>query len=61
MAVPPTRPPHDVDVFPVMRRLHELLWYLAEALTLPGARPLQGELRRAYSDSNGSPVSARTP
>ncbi|MEU9120378.1 pentapeptide repeat-containing protein [Streptomyces sp. NPDC048506] len=28
------------DVFPVMRQLHELLWYLAEALTLsdPGAR-----------------------
>lgn len=27
------------DVFPVMRQLHELLWYLAEALTLsdPGA------------------------
>lgn len=35
------------DVFPVMRQLHELLWYLAEALTLPPARPLHGELRRA--------------
>ena len=35
------------DVFPVMRQLHELLWYLAEALTLPPARPIHGELRRA--------------
>jgi uncharacterized protein YjbI with pentapeptide repeats len=31
-------------VFPVMRQLHELLWYLTEALTLPAARPLFGEL-----------------
>jgi uncharacterized protein YjbI with pentapeptide repeats len=35
------------DVFPVMRQLHELLWYLTEALTLPPARPIHGELRRA--------------
>ncbi|MFH8980655.1 pentapeptide repeat-containing protein [Streptomyces varsoviensis] len=35
------------DVFPVMRQLHELLWYLAEALTLPAARPVHGELRAA--------------
>ncbi|MFB9461290.1 pentapeptide repeat-containing protein [Streptomyces cinereospinus] len=35
------------DVFPVMRQLHELLWYLAEALTLPLARPIHGDLRRA--------------
>ncbi|TXS43214.1 pentapeptide repeat-containing protein [Streptomyces sp. uw30] len=33
------------DVFPVVRQLHELLWYLTEALTLPAARPLQAELR----------------
>ncbi len=32
-------------VFPVMRRLHELLWYLAEALAAPRARPFHGELR----------------
>jgi len=32
-------------VFPIMRALHELLWYLTEALTLPSARPLYGELR----------------
>jgi uncharacterized protein YjbI with pentapeptide repeats len=31
-------------VFPVMRQLHELLWYLTEALTLPAAGPLFAEL-----------------
>jgi hypothetical protein len=34
-------------VFGVMRELHELLWYLTEALSLPPARPLAGELGRA--------------
>jgi uncharacterized protein YjbI with pentapeptide repeats len=33
------------QVFGVVRLLHELLWYLTEALEL--ARPLHGELRRA--------------
>ncbi|MFI6798657.1 pentapeptide repeat-containing protein [Streptosporangium canum] len=32
------------EVFPIMRDLHELLWYLTEALTLRPARPLHGEL-----------------
>lgn len=45
------RAPHTArqmfDVFPVMRQLHELLWYLTEALTLPPARPLQRELNHA--------------
>ncbi|MER7762048.1 pentapeptide repeat-containing protein [Streptomyces sp. NPDC097619] len=36
-------------VFPVMRVLHELLWYLAEALTLAPARPLHPELRRLHA------------
>ncbi|MDQ0988624.1 pentapeptide repeat-containing protein [Streptomyces sp. V2I9] len=35
------------QVFPVMRQLHELLWYLTEALARPEARPLHAELRRA--------------
>jgi uncharacterized protein YjbI with pentapeptide repeats len=39
------------EVFTVMRQLHELLWYLAEALTLPAARPLYGELRRAFGET----------
>jgi len=38
------------DMFAVMRQLHELLWYLTEALTLPRSRPLHGELRRALGD-----------
>jgi hypothetical protein len=36
-------------VFPVMRQLHELLWYLTDALTRPAARPLSGALRDALS------------
>ncbi|WP_037671264.1 pentapeptide repeat-containing protein [Streptomyces griseus] len=35
------------DVFPVVRHLHELLWYLTEALALPAARPVHADLRRA--------------
>jgi uncharacterized protein YjbI with pentapeptide repeats len=35
------------EVFTIMRQLHELLWYLTEALTRPPARPLHGELRDA--------------
>ncbi|MFP8884268.1 pentapeptide repeat-containing protein [Streptomyces mangrovi] len=36
------------EVFPVMRHLHELLRYTAEALDLPAARPVHRDLRRAY-------------
>jgi uncharacterized protein YjbI with pentapeptide repeats len=35
------------EVFPIVRDLHELLWYLSEALTLPAAGPVHGELSRA--------------
>ncbi|MFJ8196581.1 pentapeptide repeat-containing protein [Streptomyces sp. NPDC096152] len=35
------------EVFPVVRHLHELLWYLTEALTLPAAGPVHADLRRA--------------
>lgn len=38
-------------VFPVMRSLHELLFYLAEALTLPAAAPLHAQLRTALADT----------
>ncbi|MEU0971184.1 pentapeptide repeat-containing protein [Streptomyces sp. NPDC005917] len=34
------------DAFSVVRQLHELLWYLTEALGLPAARPVHGELRQ---------------
>ncbi|CAL9346037.1 hypothetical protein SUDANB6_00368 [Streptomyces sp. enrichment culture] len=43
---PPEHARRMFDVFPVVRGLHELLWYLAEALTLPAARPLHADLRR---------------
>ncbi|HEU5158800.1 MAG TPA: pentapeptide repeat-containing protein [Streptosporangiaceae bacterium] len=36
------------EVFPIMRKLHELLWYMAEALTLPPAAPVHPALRRAF-------------
>lgn len=35
------------EVFPIMRQLHELLWYLTEALALPPAAPLHAEIRQA--------------
>ncbi|MEW2301512.1 pentapeptide repeat-containing protein [Streptomyces sp. NPDC006655] len=33
------------DAFPVVRQLHELLWYLTAALDLPAARLVHAELR----------------
>ncbi|MFI9528470.1 pentapeptide repeat-containing protein [Micromonospora rosaria] len=39
------------DVFAVMRPLHELLWYLTEALALRPPEPLAGELRRARDET----------
>jgi len=47
------------SVFTIMRQLHELLWYLSEALTLPPARPLHGALASALEETerltHGSP------
>ncbi|MFD3356981.1 pentapeptide repeat-containing protein [Streptomyces fradiae] len=37
-------------VFPVVRQLHELLRYAAEALDLPAARPVHRELRRRHDE-----------
>lgn len=39
------------EVFPIMRQLHELLWYLTEALTLQPARSLRGELSLALDET----------
>jgi uncharacterized protein YjbI with pentapeptide repeats len=39
------------DVFAVMRQLHELLWYLTEALQLQPTGPLHGELARMLDDT----------
>ncbi len=36
------------QAFPVMRQLHELLWYLTESLALPAAAPLHPQLRAAF-------------
>jgi uncharacterized protein YjbI with pentapeptide repeats len=39
------------SVFLVMRQVHELLWYLTEALTVPGTEPVRDELRRAVEET----------
>lgn len=39
--------------FQVMRPLHELLWYLNDAMSRPQARPLRTELARAYGEIDG--------
>jgi uncharacterized protein YjbI with pentapeptide repeats len=43
----PETAPRMFAAFAVMRQLHELLWYLTEALALAPARPLHGELSAA--------------
>ncbi|WP_369184381.1 pentapeptide repeat-containing protein [Streptomyces sp. Y1] len=40
------------DVFPIVRQLHELLWYLTEALTFEPARALHTELRAALDETD---------
>jgi uncharacterized protein YjbI with pentapeptide repeats len=37
------------EAFSVMRRLHEMMWYLGEAMTWPAAHPLHDELHHARS------------
>jgi uncharacterized protein YjbI with pentapeptide repeats len=37
--------------FAVMRQLHELLWYLTQALSLAPARPVYAELRRSLAQT----------
>ncbi len=39
------------EVFAIMRTLHELLWYLTEALRMPSAHPLYEELRLVLSET----------
>ncbi len=38
-------------VFAVQRQLHELLWYLTDALARPAAGPVRGELRAALAET----------
>ncbi|MFG3229208.1 pentapeptide repeat-containing protein [Kitasatospora sp. NPDC048194] len=40
------------DVFPIVRQLHELLWYLTEALTFEPARSVHAELRQALEETD---------
>lgn len=39
------------EAFPVMRQLHEMLWYLTEALTLQTARSIHGAIRLAINET----------
>ncbi|CAH1231316.1 hypothetical protein PAECIP111891_06813 [Paenibacillus allorhizoplanae] len=39
------------EVFPLMRQLHELLWYLTEALTLPSTDEIHGELSTLVAET----------
>ncbi|MCD7438015.1 pentapeptide repeat-containing protein [Streptomyces lincolnensis] len=48
-----------MEVFPVVRQLHELLRYLTEALALPAARPVHPELRRALDETEA--LTRRSP
>ena len=43
--------PGLVVAFAIVRQLHELLWFLAEALELAAARPLHPELRAARDET----------
>jgi hypothetical protein len=49
----PGTAPKMFEVFPVMRQLHELLWYITEALGLVPARPVHTELRDALDTVEG--------
>jgi uncharacterized protein YjbI with pentapeptide repeats len=52
--------PEMFAVLPVMRQLHELMWYLGEALKLGEAAKLHGRLRTAWEETDrlaaGSPA-----
>ncbi|MFI1680163.1 pentapeptide repeat-containing protein [Streptomyces sp. NPDC020607] len=39
------------EVFPLMRQIHELLWYLTEALTYPQTRTIAADLERVLAET----------
>ena len=41
------------NIFLIMRQVHELLWYLTDALTLAPAAPIYGALRAIYEKTEG--------
>ncbi|MEV0255386.1 pentapeptide repeat-containing protein [Streptomyces sp. NPDC050732] len=47
------------EAFPVMRQLHELLWYVTEALSFPQTRPIAADLERALAETER--LAAGTP
>ncbi|MEV0120126.1 pentapeptide repeat-containing protein [Streptomyces sp. NPDC050703] len=47
------------EVFPVMRQLHELLWYLTDALSRPRTAPITAELKQALAKTER--LAAGTP
>jgi hypothetical protein len=53
----PGHTPDMFAVFPVMRQLHELLWYLDEALRMPAAAPIRPDLLRATAEVEAITVS----
>lgn len=40
------------ETLPLMRQLHELLWYIEDALTRREAQSIHGELRKAYDETD---------
>ncbi|WP_282942095.1 pentapeptide repeat-containing protein [Paenibacillus sp. RC67] len=40
------------EAFPIMRQLHELLWYLNEALSLQPAHPIHDDIRLSLDETN---------
>ncbi|MQA98520.1 MAG: pentapeptide repeat-containing protein [Streptosporangiales bacterium] len=54
----PETAPAMYAAFPVMLRLHELLWYVTEALTLPAAGPVHEPLRAMRAELDGLTTSA---
>jgi uncharacterized protein YjbI with pentapeptide repeats len=55
--------PGMLAVLPIMRQLHELMWYLTEALKLDEAQRLHPELRKALDETDrlaaGTPAELR--
>ena len=54
----PDRAAQMFDAFPVMRQLHELLWYLAEAVELAPEPSLRADLVRAAQEITASTLLA---
>jgi len=47
----PETAPQMFEVFQKMRQLHELMWYVREALMLPQTRTIHGKLQDAYIET----------